>query len=74
MQQTPLTNEQFYMITSDADLENSGVLEFNEYMMVRWNSINVLRHVLRGILVCEREHGCSAVWPGRTCGHRRASA
>lgn len=33
MQQTPLTNEQFYMITADADLENSGQLEFNEYMM-----------------------------------------
>lgn len=35
MQRTPLTNEQFYMITADADLENSGLLEFNEYMMVR---------------------------------------
>jgi hypothetical protein len=36
MQKAPLTNEQFYMITADADLENSGLLEFNEYMMVRY--------------------------------------
>jgi Ca2+-binding EF-hand superfamily protein len=34
MQKKPLTNEQFYMITADADLENSGLLEFKEYIMV----------------------------------------
>ena len=35
IQKSPLTNQQFYLITADADVESSGQLEFGEYMTVR---------------------------------------
>jgi hypothetical protein len=35
IQKGPLTNQQFYLITADADVESSGQLEFGEYMTVR---------------------------------------
>jgi hypothetical protein len=38
LQQAPLTNEQFYLITTDADIENSGELDANEYRVVRLDS------------------------------------
>lgn len=35
IQKDPLTSQQFYLITADADVENSGVLEIGEYLSVR---------------------------------------
>jgi Ca2+-binding EF-hand superfamily protein len=34
IQKAPLTNQQFYLITADADVEDSGTIEFGEYMTV----------------------------------------
>jgi hypothetical protein len=35
IQKSALTNQQFYVITADADVENSGVLEIGEFLQVR---------------------------------------
>ena len=34
IQKGPLTSQQFYLITADADVESSGVLEIGEYLSV----------------------------------------
>jgi Ca2+-binding EF-hand superfamily protein len=57
VQKSALTNQQFYVITADADVENSGVLEIGEFLQVSARHNCCLRKALG--MSAQRQGKCS---------------